>query len=71
MTYKLLDGKTLVSESDFKHLRQVRGWDYMIQEFFHVSYVDVDGMWWADLDSIQPSELRDMIKSDFQTLIEG
>lgn len=69
MQFKTIDGKTYILEDDFKALRQSRAWDYFIDEYLHLSYIKIDSAWWADLDSIEPSAMKDLIVADVKTLL--
>lgn len=66
------NGKLYVSEDYFKLLMSTRGYDSFIHYFISVTYVRVPELsvdeLFCDIDSIQPEDVRERIRSDIQSI---
>lgn len=67
-----VDGKFYVSEDFFKTLMMTRGWGTFVEDFISVTYrkmLDLDpDCLFCDVESIQPEEIRKLIKSDLEDI---
>lgn len=68
------NGKLYVSEDYFKLLMATRGYESFVHHFISVTYVRVPELsvteLFCDIDSIQPEEVRERIRSDIQGIGE-
>ena len=75
MRYKLIDDKLYVHETDFKKQELYGGYDFFINNYMYIKYMPVDPedklTMWAEIDTIEPKDIRKRIKDHITSVIEG